>query len=512
MLAADMEVDYVHALRQLSAEYSDTCLQKWSLFAGTGMSARMMDDLTTFWEVRYNVKLVTSTYLFAESDPKKLQFLKCQHPTAELFCSNVSNLKTTVMKEAGDPSGTLLRQPGFIDMGIPCVSRSTLSAHCAKNLNCVQEEREATGVAFREAKRVCFHHNPPVVVAECVLGLRASAHRADGKPMLSDAEWVCEEFRKKGWWAFHAAMSASDYGAWCRRERCWWAFLSDVEGDPRVIQAWSTKLLHQFKTKDKPGTMFTAHDFLVFDSSERKQRACDLGMPLLKDFGQKVSRVKQEERGWEMDHLTWFGSNSLKWPWSKLTHQSRSHIEYDPFLLRECEAVFFLDTLFPPQSDIELLDINPQLQWLVGDYADESNKVDLSKGTPWHAQCYTQVASGKLVLRQKLEGRDLDMYAPKTWLVRIVEPFEAMNILGWCDIKHWLPPSTDHVWTAQALEVLFNLAGNACSMFHFVPWVCAALATWGKFRKRHSHIERPLAFADDSHEGGCDSFSDPDTE
>ena len=60
--------------------------------------------------------------------------------------------------------------------------------------------------------------------------------------------------------------------------------------------------------------MFTAHDFLVFDSSERKQRACDLGMPLLKDFGQKVSRVKQEERGWKMDHLTWFGSNSLKWP------------------------------------------------------------------------------------------------------------------------------------------------------------------------------------------------------
>ena len=123
--------------------------------------------------------------------------------------------------------------------------------------------------------------------------------------------------------------------------------------------------------------------------------------------------------------------------------------------------MFFLDTLFPPESDIELLDINPQLQWLVGDYADESNKVDLSKGTPWHAQCYTQVASGKLVLRQKLEGRDLDMYAPKTWLVRIVEPFEAMNILGLCDIKHWLPPSTDHAWRAQALEDLLNLAGNA---------------------------------------------------
>ena len=66
-------------------------------------------------------------------------------------------------------------------------------------------------------------------------------------------------------------------------------------------------------------------------------------------------------------------------------------------------------------------------------------------------------------------------------MVRVLEPFEAMNIIGWSDKHHWIQQPEREWESTEALELLFYLAGNAFSMFHLLPWLCAKVSVWGRF-------------------------------
>ena len=535
------ETEYVHSLRVLEAHFGGKHICKWSLFGGTGMSSRMCDELAAFWEERYNVKLAFDTYLFAEKAKKKIEFLRSQHPNVKVITDNVADLKGVSAVSVGDRKSTILRPPDFVDMGIPCTARSSYNSTKKKeNLNCVQEEREATGIGFMESKLVCFNHNPGLAVAECVPALFEKSPPVPGEDgnapeqKLCDAEWMCEEFRQQGWFATASELDTSDYaGEMCHRKRAWWAFISAHLGEHSAMQAWHTKLVHSFKLGD--GLKFAGSNFVIMDYQERKDRALALNMPLLSDF-LKTAQQCLGEPDWKGLHLRFFQANGLTWPLQMCKLETRSVIIGKPLTSCECDKAYFLDAMFEPLHDLELLDINPQLAWILGSVVDEDGKVKREAGktglqrTPWHAGSPTQVGSGKLLVRQRLNDqdripknvrmrqyvcyvciqvskhartrnnnnsfmlcmhyvaqclvhktKDRTRFGGKEFMVRLLEPFEAMNIMGWSDLHHWVKMQP-HDWeTTESLELLFNLAGNAFNVFHVMPWLCASISVWGRF-------------------------------
>ena len=225
-----LEVEYAHSLRTLAALFKSRPMEKWSFCAGSAASTHYLAELESFiWE-RYEVSLSFSCEVLAEKDVDKQKFLQAQH-NAPVLVSDVAELgKSVVANLNGRSPGdtTILRQPDFIDCGIPCVSRTPLAgASAKKNIDCVQEEREATGLGFLNARRAGMVHQPSATMMECVEGL---AFHSPGTEH-SDAGWMCDQYRKTGHWATYANVEAEDFGSWAVRRRLLWAFLKDIHPD-----------------------------------------------------------------------------------------------------------------------------------------------------------------------------------------------------------------------------------------------------------------------------------------
>ena len=190
-----LEVEYAHSLRNVAALFRLRPMEKWSLFAGSAASTHYLAELESFLLERYEVSMSFSCEVHAENDVDKQKFLQAQHNTPVLV-SDVAELgKSVVANLNGSSPGdtTILRQPDFNDCGIPCILRTPLAgASAKKNIDCVQEEREATGLGFLIARRAGLVHQPSATIMECVEGL---AFHSPGKEH-SDAGWMCEQNRK----------------------------------------------------------------------------------------------------------------------------------------------------------------------------------------------------------------------------------------------------------------------------------------------------------------------------
>ena len=54
----------------------------------------------------------------------------------------------------------------MLDAGVPCISRTPLSSNISKNINCVQDSKEATGVAFSDFEGATKKHCRENIAAE----------------------------------------------------------------------------------------------------------------------------------------------------------------------------------------------------------------------------------------------------------------------------------------------------------------------------------------------------------
>ena len=504
MLHADLppslELEYVHALKRVEVFLDGQPLRKWSLFAGSGLSAKVMPVLSLFYADKYCVSLNCITDVFAENNQKKQDSLIEQHPSVDICVSEVAHLKGVLAqnKKTGIPR-TLLPPVGLMDIGVPCTSRTSLSSKCAQNIDCVQLEKDATGNGFRDAKDVTFTHNPDMAAFECVLNLTQKS----SPTATSDAEWMCQQYRLRKWFATYMCLDTGDFGGWVDRRRCWWAMLRELLGDDAVVTAWFSRLITAFKLG---GFAFDLP--LVHDSAERRKVANSLGMPLMADFGPRESRNKQENCDWKTDHFGIFRANDEQWPIPDFS-DTGSHIEYNPFLPREREVAYALDRFFPPMADIEFVDVNPVIGRILSGHLDEDMKVKPNT-TPWRPTSPTQVGSGKLVCRYTLTGRDAHAWAPKRYGIRVLEPWESMRMIGWSDC-FWSHPR-DKTWSLEDMELLHNIAGNAFCIFHLVPWLCAMFATWGKFRRDAAEAPGERDLPNVGNDGDQDSLSEPESD
>ena len=69
---------------------------------------------------------------------------------------------------------------------------------------------------------------------------------------------------------------------------------------------------------------------------------------------------------------------------------------------------------------------------------------------------------------------------PFVYCCRIVEAWECLRLIGWSD-RFWRLPSPDvGPWTQKDLETMVDMAGNAYTIYQFVPFFLATISLKGK--------------------------------
>ena len=292
------------------------------------------------------------------------------------------------------------------------------------------------------------------------------------------------------------------FRAVCRR--LLWACLKDIHPDWECsdIDRWFYRLFFQFKVS----TPFKAIDFLEVNEEVCRAIADRLKMPLMSEFTVVEREIGND--GWKNMNLNIYRANGFVWLLDPDTHHSKSLIEYHCFRPRVIDSLFLLDVLFPPgqcEEPFELIDVNPTLERMLESYVDEDFKLKDSLGarSPWKSWSPTLVVSGRLVVRHKIDGLrpGASCYLHN---VRLVEPFEAFRLVGWCE-SMWLPFEKEV--TVRDMGVMLNIAGNAFSAFHYLPWICGMHSTWGRFmhappQKPAEDMGRPLITVADSESEG----------
>ena len=194
--------------------------------SATDISRRCERAIFNIFERKLGLRVKLPAIVSCEKDPRKRQFLLLQHDVP-LVISKLSELASP-SKVCNVRNGQL-ELPGqllHLLVGIPCISRTSLSSKCAQNMNCVQEGRSATGCAFEEVLEIVQSHWPTIVALECVRNLD---QKKSGKQ--SDAQWICEQMRSQGYWSFYQVMDNADEGMIdAARSRLWWLSARGLRG------------------------------------------------------------------------------------------------------------------------------------------------------------------------------------------------------------------------------------------------------------------------------------------
>ena len=293
------------------------------------------------------------------------------------------------------------------------------------------------------------------------------------------------------------------------------------EWPPAIVDAWFYKVLGNFKISSPlPPTRF-----IELDEEKRRRVASGLGMPLLSEL--TCDEKPQDGMTWKKRSLCIYRANKCEWPVDFERHDTPSLIEVFPLRPREMDTAWILDTMFPPPSnpcilEPEVADANPELSRNLESYLDENDELrtDLNGRSPWRTKVPTLVGSGRFMVRH------VDPTIPahatcKRFVVRLLEPFECFRLVGWQDFW-WVPyqGKRARAFSASDLGLYFNLAGNAFSCFHYLPWMASMLATWGRYLNapppslHASAVAQPPVDQDRrlSTVAVCDSLSEPDSD
>ena len=497
ILPCAKEVEYMDSLRKVAHFFHGRSIHTWSLFAGTGLSAKLLPVVEAFLEDRYGIQLTTQIAVMCEKDEDKLNFLRQQHGSALVLSDNVADLERSAVvnrKDAACPVRCVLPQCDYSDIGVPCQARSQASSKSSGNVNCVQEQRETTGLGFLAASRAVAVNEPWFGQMECVTPLAVVDEK---KSPISDARHMVVDLGKKGYWAHFSEVESEEYGHCQDRKRLWWPYAKMIKSRWPAATAWYQDLLQSFKLH--PFT-FQVEDFLVHNEADRQIIAKDIGLPLWSSFGRRTSTVcKEAGADWSLEHYRIARANDIDWPFVVEEMVTPSSIAFFGLRQRECELVCFADKLWPPRRgpgspDIESFDCNPQtLRVLKGHIDEETMKLipveerqQTSGYGPWKRVLVTQIGSGKIIVRYKTATGHI---------IRLIEAFESMRLIGW-DTESW--SQAPECKSEKDLDAIVNLVGNAFYFAHFLPVFLSVLSTFGRYS------------TDNAEDAGCDSSGDND--
>ena len=298
------------------------------------------------------------------------------------------------------------------------------------------------------------------------------------KDSISDSDWMLQELEHAGYWATDADIDQKDYGAPNARIRWyagWAAGLVAVGGKVEI-----THYFHRVLNSMKIGKGNPA-DFVMMDQAALNC-ACDrAGLSTFQALGVRESACVKEELMWKSDHHQICLDNGLSWPLNLAT--APTYLDFSGLLPREREAALLLDSFWQqaPGDHMEFLDINMKLPWLINPHLmkDGDGAID-PESSPWKSIPPTFTGSGKIMMRARKGALAV---------LRLLHPLEELHMQGWCadtwnhsrtDIAASFPGGLERRSMAK-LELLSNMAGNMFTAWHMGPFICALLATIGRF-------------------------------
>lgn len=471
-----VEVEYVAGLKALESHLGGAEANVWKLFAGGAVTSKAAKEYYELLSDRYCIDLHMSTAVLAERDPWKLEALKVQHPEVPVIvkeCDALATRSGIVHNEKTGRGGCTLPSVFGYDGGIPCTSRTPLSCNSKENADCIQNETEAeTAKGWRAFFGGIKIHRPELGAAECVKQLLQPGVPG-GK---SYGHYMCEKLRELGFWAIVLEMQTFDYGAWIHRLRAWWAFAL-LSAPSAEVDAFFNTLLNHFKLSDAP---FPACRFISFSAEQRAADAAALSIPQWSALGPRSS--KGEGGNWKIEHFEAFAAVDLPWPVEDLSGVStRSYIDFSGCTPRQCEILIYIDHGCVPQHDQEFCDVNPAFNRVMNGCLDLALQPRSDHKGPWKQSSPTQVGSGRMVIRHVVSAGESDLHNGHTHIVRLLEVPEVMRCIGWDD-EYWHKDTRGLAsGTLEDLDNWCNIAGNSYSIWHYLPWWAALLATYGKF-------------------------------
>lgn len=472
-LSCAVELDMRFALQRLARLVQDApgkVISRWSLFAGSGLATHACEALRRFWQHRYDIDIPFASALVAERNPKKRAHLM-QHTDPKFVVEAVSELQSDIAKNLKfeDHRQELLPYCFGLDGGPPCTSRSPLNNRSCENIDCVQEGKGATGEGFADTLKCIKKHWPLCVTLECVVQLmQKSVHKEE-----SDCEWFSQQMSDVGYWVVAEAIEADEFGSPVPRERLYWASALHLKGEKPQITHFFRRIFTGFKV----AVQLSADLFLTHDPATRRQEARALGIPLHSDVpGIRASRTQKENLSWKVEHKEIYEANSVPWPPDFSSYEGFAS---DGLLPREAEQALLLHLIFPPRAPecVEYVDINPSGSRVLHPHLSDEWQPKAGH-TAWRAKLPTLTGSLKLVIRHTSKGKST---------IRLAEAFEVMRLMGWAD-QYWRGTPT-YASGDELLDLVEGLAGNAYSVWNFVPWYIALLATFGRFFESPSHEE-----------------------
>ena len=155
-----VEVEIRSSLTKLASIAPSGIVNRWSIFAGTGLTSKVAGAIEKYLRLSWDIDLGFHTSVLCERNPSKQEHLQAQVPcdvlvgdAAQLVGDRAPNVLS------GDGQAILLPYCFLLDAGPPCTSRTPLNNSSKNNVNCVQQGKGDTGVAFHNVLRNSLHNN-----------------------------------------------------------------------------------------------------------------------------------------------------------------------------------------------------------------------------------------------------------------------------------------------------------------------------------------------------------------
>jgi site-specific DNA-cytosine methylase len=190
---------------------------------GSDVARKAIEKLAHVWKTRYGIDIGFDFVLSCERNALKREFHSSQFPESFM----VKDMKELARDTAFDVTSKEERLLPFffgLDTGFPCVSRTPQSSKAKDNVNCVQERRSETGIAFGYVEDMIQKHTPVMTLLECVSGLDQLTVNQES----SDAAWMVKRFQEKGSCCWFELADAELYGSPAPRERLYWGILNEL--------------------------------------------------------------------------------------------------------------------------------------------------------------------------------------------------------------------------------------------------------------------------------------------
>ena len=220
-----------------------------------------------------------------------------------------------------------------------------------------------------------------------------------------------------------------DYGASVSAQRFFVCFLTGLVSPDTNSNAAATTFFERIHVGFKSYTDDT-DTFVYKDEGVYNECVVESGLPEWSTVG-----IREDKRGsddWKSEHMQVCGANCIQWP-VDVESQGQGKFRFDGMTLREAEAAYILDKLWPAplasygETKVSFADISKGLGAVTYGLISEDTRQPLDpdagvgEQSPWKPY---SVAGAKVAVRITTEDSQV---------VRLLHPLEEFRMLGWCE-------------------------------------------------------------------------------